>query len=114
MWTVVVGCGSLVHHFIGFYGLDNAVFLIGPIAKATAVKWCHIDFGLTVHHPLRHKLTDTALGDTDTRSTEVPEVTQPSLWTSEYIVIRCMRDRTIDDGLYPYFFKPGSLLEATL
>ena len=58
-----------------------------------------------MNHPLRHIFTDTTLGDADTRATEVPEVTQSALRASQYIVIRGMRNRAIDDCLDSDFFE---------
>ena len=71
---VLAGPHRRVHDLVGFDGLGDLVFAISPGAEAPAVKGGHVELGLAVHHPLRHVFPDSALGDADAGTAEIPKI----------------------------------------
>ena len=98
MRPVVVGRGNGIHSFIGFDSLNGAILLVCPCAESATIQRQHVELCLTVHHPLGHILSNTTLGNTDACTTKIPEISQSSLGACKYVVIRGMRNGSIDNG----------------
>ena len=114
MRPIVIDADSRIHDLVGFNGLGNAIVSVGPGAKTAAVQTCHIKLCLSVHHPLRHVLTQSTLGDTDTRAAQIPEISKSCLRPSQYIVVWCVGNRTINHSLYSDFTEDGHQSHTTV